>query len=342
MEGETVSHGGAGFPGNVHGPFGNFLFGRDDVFKLASHGPVADDQVGLRAAAKFVYDFSETDILSLIVRIHPAAVQPEAVYFAVAGSQLFDLPVGIGYEAFPHFRVLLNGIVHVAGGRRSECSVPVVVAVPVGLGEINGNRHAPFAEFVVQAAGDVRIGAGVERTGWIGDLIIGGLRVEHAETVMMLGGEQQIFESAFLRKFGPSVRAEADGIEGLVGVDILLLEGFDIRPVHIRLGPGAVPVGQRPGFQRAELAAGSPVHHEAEFEAHEPVQMFLNRFFFGRNIAFLFRVAVYTVLNHFFFHVFSLSCFQFTGGFPDSCWVSMSELPCSVIRAVRLPSASFR
>ena len=124
---------------------------------------------------------------------------------------------------------------------------------------------------------------------------------------MMLGGEQQVFEAAFLRKLRPFVRTEADGIEGFVGVDILLLEGFDIRPVHICLGPGAVPVGQRPGFQRAELAAGRPVHHEAELEPHEPVQMLLNGLFFWRNIAFLFGVAVYAVLNHFLFHVFSLS-----------------------------------
>ena len=40
----------------------------------------------------------------------------------------------------------------------------------------------------------------------------------------------------------------------------------------------------------------------------------------------VYKRQVYTVLNHFFFHVFSLSCFQFTGGFPDSCCVSMLSL----------------
>lgn len=40
---------------------------------------------------------------------------------------------------------------------------------------------------------------------------------------MVLGGEQQVFEAAFLGQLRPGGGAELDRIEGLVGVPVLLL-----------------------------------------------------------------------------------------------------------------------
>ena len=103
MEGETVSTVVQVSQGMFMGRSGISFSG---VTMFSNSPPTVRSQTirwGWGPLRSFVYDFSETDILSLIVRIHPAAIQPEAVYFAVAGSQLFDLPVGIGYEAFPHF-----------------------------------------------------------------------------------------------------------------------------------------------------------------------------------------------------------------------------------------------
>lgn len=150
-------------------------------------------------------------------------------------AKLLQLPVCIGYKAVPQLRVFLNGIVHISCGRCSEITMPVIITVPVGFGKINGNGHSPFPEFFIQAARDIGIRTCMEGTGRSGNLIIGSRGIKHTEAVMVLGGEKKVFETAFLSQLCPFIRTEFYRIEGFVGIDILLLEGFNIGPVHIHL-----------------------------------------------------------------------------------------------------------
>src|SRR5699024_11772981 len=62
--------------------------------------------------------------------------------------------------------------------------------------------------------------------------------IKHTETVVMLGGKEQVFKPAFLCKLCPLIRTEFDRIKCPVCIDILFLERFDICPVYISLRPG--------------------------------------------------------------------------------------------------------
>lgn len=139
-------------------------------------------------------------------------------------------------------------------------------------------------------------------TGRIRDFIIRRLRIKHTEAVMVLCREQQIFKAAFLCELRPFIRTELYRIKGLIGIPVLFLEGFLIRPVHIGAGPGGVAVRKGPGFQRAQLTAGRPVHHKAQLKSHKPVHMLTYLFFLRRHILICCRIRMHSVFYQFFFH----------------------------------------
>ena len=93
-------------------------------------------------------------------------------------------------------------VVHVAVGGGPFVR-PVVVAVPVGFGEIEAYPKAFFAEGFHHFAGDVGFRVFRERTTWI-DSGVGGLfGVEHTKAVMVLRGEDDILHARAFGGLGP-------------------------------------------------------------------------------------------------------------------------------------------
>ena len=148
-------------------------------------------------------------------------------------------------------------VVHVAvGGGPLVC--PIVVAMPVGLAEIEAYPHILAAESVGHTTGEVclcrtiRAGAG----------IVGVAAVEHAEAVVVLGGENHIFHTSALGGRSPSMRVEMLGVEGFVQCPIRAL---------VVLVVGAIPIypwfiTDIPTFHDAPLGIDAPMHHKAELQ----------------------------------------------------------------------------
>ena len=82
----------------------------------------------------------------------------------------------------------------------------------------------------------------MEGAGFMGNPVICSPGIKHTEAIVVLGGKQEITETAFLSQTCPAVGTEFNGIESLICIDILLFEGGNVGPVHIFLGPAAVPV----------------------------------------------------------------------------------------------------
>ena len=102
----------------------------------------------------------------------------------------------------------------------------------------------------------------MEGTGRISkNLIIGSRGIKHTEAVMVLGGEKKVFETAILSQLRPFIRTEFNRIEGFVGIDILLFEGFNIGPVTSACDQEASPSDSRardsmvPSWQPAPSAS---------------------------------------------------------------------------------------
>ena len=207
-----------------------------------------------------------------------AGVEPENIDRAVAGRQFFDLAVGVLDEPGPFLGVRLGVVVRVAGPRRGG-GVPVVGVMPVGFGEINADAELLLAKGVKDSARHVGPGVGVERDVGPGDAKVGLLGVEHAEAVVVLGGEDDVLHAGGLGHACPSGGVEPGGIERAGQSPVIAPEAVDVLAA---LGPGLEVIGarpavfldQRPRLDTAPLAVRAPVHHEAELEILKPLQAF--------------------------------------------------------------------
>ena len=150
-----------------------------------------------------------------------------------------------------------DGVVHVAVGRGPFVR-PVVVAVPVGLAEIEARPEARAAEGIDHATCEVSLC----RTFFAGAAIIGIFTIKHAEAVVVFGGEDDVFHAGTLGGFCPAL-----------GIELFGIECFVERPVGslVVLVVGAASVDPRliadiPALHDAPLGVDAPVHHEAELQ----------------------------------------------------------------------------
>lgn len=174
------------FPRNTEGSLGDSFLRCDEVFILSPAGTVRDDQVRLGGRADLLHDLAETDVLSQIIGAHPASVQPEHIDFAVVRAQFPDLLMGKLYIFLPQIRMFTDIIIYVSVRCSAKLRSPVILAVPVRLGKVDGDTQALSAEFPEESADDVSVLMCMEGTALCCDLIVCCIRVIHTESVMML------------------------------------------------------------------------------------------------------------------------------------------------------------
>ena len=158
-------------------------------------------------AARHLGDGRHVEVL-LVLLANPSAVHPEDVYRAVAREDFFHLSVGVLLELLPPPGPLLRGIGGVAPAVGIDVP-PVVLRVPVGFGEVGAYHEILLAEGFKDVFQHVALRIVAE--GMMSDR-----EVEHAEAVVVLGGEDHILHAGIFHGVGPLLRVELRGVE-LVG-----------------------------------------------------------------------------------------------------------------------------
>ena len=111
------------------------------------------------------------------------------------------------------------------------------------------------------------------RTVGSGYLIIAVFGIPQAETVVVLGCQDQVFKAAVRSHLRPFLRLEAYRVKGFVQIVILFFERLAVRPVDLVAGPYGILVAQSPGSDDAELAVQAPVHHQRKLLILKPFQL---------------------------------------------------------------------
>ena len=173
--------------------------------------------------------------------------------------------------------------------------------MPVSLGERSADAQSLFPEGVEHTLNQIRMLAHMVRTVGSRHLIVRILGVPQAETVVVLGGEDEVLEAAVLGCLRPFLRLEADGIEGFVQSVILLLELLPIvGPVHLVAGPVGILVAQSPGCHYPQLTVNSPVYHQGKLLIPKPLELLQHGGIGGLYICINSAVVVDALLYHFF------------------------------------------
>ena len=277
----AVAHGHAGLPRVGEEGVRHLLLGGAVVFVAAADAAVNDEGLGIALAGyggqtvhvQLLYLSAAAEPRACLVvdapcRTHPAAVEPEDVHGAVVVRQFVNLVVGELLVALPALRVVGDGVVDVAV-RRGPFVGPVVVAVPVGLAEVEAYPHVLLAEGVDDGACEVGLGGAVHAG------VVGVSTVEHAVAVVVLGGENHVLHAGVLGCRGPLLRGEVPRVEGAVErlVGLLVLVVVAVLGAFYRASVAAYAlthnpalVADAPALHRAPLGVDAPVHHEAELQ----------------------------------------------------------------------------
>ena len=137
---------------------------------------------------------------------------------------------------------------------------------------------------------------GVKRAVGGGGLVVGVFCVEEAEAVVVLGGEDIILKAVPRGNVGPDLGAEAGGIEALVEIAVLVLEGLGVLfPVDLVPAPFGVSVGQGPGLADPEFGIDAEMHHQREFLVFEPLQLFEHGGIRGTDVLVLAAASVHSL-----------------------------------------------
>ena len=237
------------------------LFLRDAPFRclvvlvLALDGTVHGYQALLLAATCFGQHFIEVDFIAR----NPSAVQPQDVELAVVLHQFVQLVLREVLVLLPPVGMLVTLVVlHTV--RSGVVVVPEPLAVPVGLREVAANHEVLLAESVEHVAGHVLAWILGKRA--VGDGEVGVFRVEHAEAVVVLGGEDHVFHTGILHHVRPLFRIELRGVEGAGEAPVPVLVAL-VRKFVGTCDP--VLRAEGPRFADAGYGVQSPVEQYAEF-----------------------------------------------------------------------------
>ena len=192
---------------------GHGLLGREEV------GPEVRCDRGRQAAEAVVHQdvglvLADPAVEPLDVPLRAEAdVPPPRVEVAVLGAQLLDLALHAIEEAGPLGTTGLAEEVL----REGAGAVEVAVVVEVGCREVGAEADA----CVAARTGDLADDIATERR--VGRLVVGGVGVEETETVVVLGGEDQVALAGVAGEFGPLGGVESLG-RHLLRQRLVLLE----------------------------------------------------------------------------------------------------------------------
>ncbi len=178
-------------------------------------------------------------------------------------------------ELFPAPWEFVNGIIHVPAFRRIDIP-PVILRVPVGLGEVGSYLELVFSECFEHVFQHVALGIVLE--GMLGNGEVGLPTVEHAESVVVLGGENHVFHAGVVHRLCPLFGVELGRVELLgkapIPVFVLLIGhgGVACDPVFINNGPR---------LHDARYGIEPPMDEHSEFEVLPCFEVFDYILFFG-------------------------------------------------------------
>ena len=157
-----------------------------------------------------------------------------------------------------------DGVIYVPVFRR-KIRPPEVRAVPVGLGEISSNHKTVFAKCVKYFLRHIAFWVGGKRRFGRCDFIICFLRIEHAKTIMVLGGKDHVFHTRILRGSRPFIRIEMSWIESGLQVFVsLFIIGVAGGIRSSSLAPALIFGAETPALYYAPLTIRSPVHQQTK------------------------------------------------------------------------------
>ena len=231
-----------------------------------------------------------------IFSLHPSAVEPENVEATIVFRKLHQLVFAECAVVLPPLAVLIGVelIVSAASGT-SVIVVPEPLAVPVGLGEVAANPEVFLAEGIEDVARNVRFRiAGEGRS--LGDGEIRIFRVEHAEAIMVLRGENHILHASVLHDVSPLVRVELVGVKERREVPIPFFVAFIGETLRAR---NPVFRTDGPAFADARHGVDAPMEEDSEFQVLPFVELVQHGRVVGSNVAVGF-VFVYKTVASFF------------------------------------------
>ena len=252
----------------------HLLLGGLVVLVFSAHRAVDDDEVGVVFSRNLCYS-GHIDVLNITLAsepragfvvhapfgTHPDTIEPKDVDVAIVVGEFAYLFVGkllVFLETLGH-----NGrvIVDVAVGC-GPFVCPIVVAMPVGLREVEAGPEAFVAEGIDHRSCDVGFRMLREGTARVDGGVGGLLGAIHAEAVVVLRGEDDILHACSFGGIGPFIGVEVLGVKSLVKV--LVISFVLVIISTIAVDPRLVADGPR--FHHFPLGVDTPVHHESKLQ----------------------------------------------------------------------------
>ena len=198
---------------------------------------------------------------------YPTTIEPKDIEAAVFSHQLLQLVVSEVLIVLPPFRVTFLLIIDMTV-RSIIFRIPEPFAMPVRLREVTTHHETFLAESIPYVTGHVLTRVVLERT--IGNGVIGILRIEHTETIVMLGGENHVLHTGFIHDARPLVRIKVCRIELINQSPIPFLELIIVR------NPAYQPVfrAKFPRLYDTSLRIKSPVEQYPELLVLPLVEFF--------------------------------------------------------------------
>ena len=202
--------------------FRNTTFRSLIVFVASLDGTVNRNQTRLGSATYFGQELVQMYIFTS----YPTTVEPKDIEATVFSHQLLQLVVSEVLIVLPPIRVTFLLVVDMTVWS-IKFRIPEPFAMPVGLREVTTHHEVLLAECIPYVTGHILTRVVLEWT--VGNGVIGVLRIEHTETIVMLGGENHVLHTGFIHDARPLVRVKVGRIEFINQSPIPLLEIIIVR-----------------------------------------------------------------------------------------------------------------
>jgi len=230
---------------------GDELLGRDKVEVVAE--PVVDE----RFRAEVVDQFVETNRIILAMIGQP--IEPDHGHIAVIAEQFADVAFHVVEILPPFFALRFAGPVFCY----RFAHIPVAGMVHIGWRIVKTERHPGSGTGLRQREADVLpIGGGC-------DLVVRAGRIEHAEPVVVFGGDDDVPHPGFFGDPYPLIGIEVHGVELRRQFDVFFIRDLGLRSKY---GRRQFRGHDRPGCLCSCNGISPPVKEQAKLSLLIPCQ----------------------------------------------------------------------